>query len=725
MKQTVKIGGMTCAACSARIERVLSKREDVKSVSVNLASEKMTVELAGTDAEAIFEAVEKLGYRIIRDQETAAGNSAVWKKFIFAAVFCLPLLYLAMGPMISLPVPGFLNPDMYAARYTAAQILLTLPVLAAGYKFYTVGFKAIISRSPNMDSLIAAGTTAAMLYSLYSAAQVFTGDVHAVHSLYFESAATIITLILLGKTLETVTKGRTGDAIKKLMKLQPETASIDLDGTEKIVPVAEVRPGDMIIVRPGERIPVDGMVIKGESSVDESMLTGESMPSEKREGDKVFAATINQGGVIWFLAEKVGADTTLAQIIKLVEEAGGSKAPIQSIADKVSGIFVPVVFCIALLAAAAWAVSGQGVQFAVKIFVSVMVIACPCALGLATPTAIMVGTGKGASLGVLYKSGAALEAAAKIDTVVLDKTGTVTEGAPAVTEVVGLSKEDLLLAASAESMSEHPLSRAVVDYCSDMSLPSAESFKNLAGMGIVAEVSGSSIAIGNSRLMDSLSVHEEQYTADIERLESAGQTAVRVAVNGEIAGIIAIADRVKPDSAAAVSTLKDMGISVCMITGDNRRAAAAIAADVGIDRVLSEVMPADKNREVEALKASGASVAMIGDGINDAPALVAADVGIAIGTGTDIAIESADIVLAGGKLSSAGSALKLGKRTLRNIKQNLFWAFCYNCIGIPVAAGALYIFGGPLMNPMLAAAAMSLSSVSVLLNALRLNRFKG
>jgi len=631
-------------------------------------------------------------------------------------------LYLAMAPMISwldLPIPGFLEPMHFPLRYALTQIALVIPIIIAGNKFYTVGFKALIQRSPNMDSLIAIGTTAAVVYSLYSTWQISTGNTHAVEGLYFETSGVIITLILLGKSLEAVSKGKTSEAIKKLMGLAPKTAIVIQDGKEVV-----------ILVKPGEKIPVDGEVIDGHTAIDESMLTGESIPVDKKAGDKVYAASINTNGVIHFRATRVGGDTALAQIIKLVEDAQASKAPIAKMADIVSGYFVPIVVAIAVLAFAAWLIGGQSLAFALTIFISILVIACPCALGLATPTAIMVGTGKGAEYGILFKGGEALETAHKINTIVFDKTGTITEGKPEVTDIItapGISRERLLqIAASGEKVSEHPLGQAIVRGAEkeNLELLKAEKFEAIPGHGIEVIIDGMNVLIGNRKLMDERNISLGELDSQSDRLADEGKTPMYTAVDNKIWGIIAVADVVKESSAKAIKKLQSMGIEVAMITGDNRKTAEAIAKQVGINKVLAEVLPQDKSNEVKKLQAEGKKVAMVGDGINDAPALAQADIGIAIGSGTDVAMESADIVLMKSDIMDVPTAIHLSKSTIRNIKQNLFWAFGYNVAGIPIAAGILYLLGGPLLNPMFAAAAMSLSSVSVVTNALRLKRFK-
>ncbi|MDR3342042.1 MAG: heavy metal translocating P-type ATPase [Treponema sp.] len=742
---TIPIGGMTCAACAQRVEKAIRKMEGIEIVSVNLATEKATVTYhpQKVRVSAIKETIEKAGYQALDISKTNAADEdrarkqqeirTLWTKFIVSAVFSLPLLYIAMVPMITwvrLPFPGGLDPMNYPLIYALVELLLVIPVIIVGHKFYTIGFKALIQRSPNMDSLIAIGTTSAVIYSTYNVWQIAQGVFGAVESLYFETAGVIITLILLGKSLEAVSKGRTSEAIKKLMGLTPKTALVIEEGVEKEIPIDEVEIGDIIVVKPGAKIPVDGTVIQGNTAIDESMLTGESMPVDKKVDDPVYAATLNTNGVIQFKATKIGSDTALARIIKLVEDAQGSKAPIAKLADIVAGYFVPIVCVIAVIAGIAWYIGTGNTEFALTIFISVLVIACPCALGLATPTAIMVGTGKGAENGILIKGGEALETAHKINTIVFDKTGTITEGKPKVTDVITIDgrADDYLLSitASAEKGSEHPLGQAIVVGAQEkgIELLPVEGFEAITGRGINAVIKGMQILAGNRKLMDERGISLEKLEAASDKLAAEGKTPMYVAINDELAGIIAVADVVKPSSKAAIERLHTMGIKVAMITGDNKKTAAAIASQVGIDRVLSEVLPQDKSNEVKKLQAEGRKVAMVGDGINDAPALAQADIGIAIGSGTDVAMESADIVLMRSDLMDVPTAINLSKRTIRNIKQNLFWAFGYNTVGIPIAAGVLHLFGGPLLNPIFAAAAMSLSSVSVLSNALRLKRFK-
>jgi Cu+-exporting ATPase len=785
---------MTCAACSSRVERAIRKLAGIETVTVNLATEKAAVVYdPGTiRISAIKETIEKAGYKALdlsgSDEDKLRKEREIktlWRKFIAAAALGLPLLYIAMAPMLSammgdsswfvLPFPKALAPMHFPLVYGLTELILVLPIVGVGYRFYTAGFRNLIHGSPNMDSLIAVGTSAAVIYSVYNLFQISRGNFHAVDSLYFETAGVIIALILLGKSLEAVSKGRTSEAIKKLMGLAPRTAIIIENGTEREISIDEVVPGDIILVKPGAKIPVDGTVTEGHTAIDESMLTGESMPVDKKQGDKVYGATINSNGLIRFRAEKTGGDTALAQIIKLVEDAQGSRAPIAQLADIVAGYFVPIVCVIAAAAGIAWfaAVSAglvtlpagkTALEFSLTIFISVLVIACPCALGLATPTAIMVGTGKGAENGILIKSGEALETAHRIRTIVFDKTGTITEGKPKVTDIVtrpGIDPDYLLrITASAEKGSEHPLGEAIAAGAEERGLElfTVSRFEAIPGRGIEAELAAETgaadpsasadggpaaadaapprgetprrILAGNRKLMDERGIALGELEADSDRLAGEGKTPMYAALDGTMAGIVAVADVVKPSSKGAIERLHRMGIEVVMITGDNAKTASAIAGQVGIDRVLSEVLPQDKSAEVKKLQGeTGAEkgrrfVAMVGDGINDAPALAQADVGIAIGSGTDVAMESADIVLMRGDLTDVSTAITLSRKTIRNIRQNLFWAFGYNTLGIPIAAGALYLFGGPLLNPIFAAAAMSLSSVSVVTNALRLKRFK-
>lgn len=745
VSKSFKIEGMTCASCVKAVERAVSKLEGVTEANVNFATEKLSISYDPSQSKIsdIKNAVEKAGYKAIEEETTVDTDKErkekemklLWKKFVISAIFTVPLLYMAMGHMfgetIGLKLPEFIDPMLNPLTFALVQLLLTTPVMIAGNKFFTVGFKALFRRSPNMDSLIAMGTSAAFLYGIFAIVQIYGGNSGYADDLYFEAAGVIITLITLGKYLESVTKGKTSEAIKKLMGLAPKTAIIIRDDKEVEVSIDEVEVGDVIVVKPGEKMPVDGEVVEGITSVDESMLTGESIPIEKHAGDKIIGASINKNGNIKYKATRVGKDTALAQIIKLVEEAQGSKAPIARLADVISGYFVPVVIMLAITSALAWYFfGGQSTVFALTIFISVLVIACPCALGLATPTAIMVGTGKGAEYGVLIKSGGALETAHKIGTIVFDKTGTITEGKPIVTDVVvvkGITENDLLqIAASAEKGSEHPLGEAIVKGAEEKELEfkKLDSFNAIPGHGIEVKIDGKDILLGNRKLMVERKISLESLEETSDKLAGEGKTPMYIAIDNKMAGIIAVADTLKENSKKAIEKLHEMGIEVAMITGDNKRTAEAIARQVGIDRTLAEVLPEDKAEEVKKLQAEGRKVGMVGDGINDAPALAQADIGIAIGSGTDVAMESADIVLMRSDLMDVPTAIQLSKKTIRNIKQNLFWAFGYNTLGIPVAMGLLFIFGGPLLNPMIAAAAMSFSSVSVLLNALRLKGFK-
>jgi len=735
-EKSLKITGMTCSACVRAVERAVSKLDGIDSATVNFATEKLNVTYSTEKLKLndIINAITTAGYGVdLQEKKETENNNksnSEFLKFIIALGFTIPLFYISMGYMIGLPIPSFISPDENPLIYALTQVILVIPVIIVGYKFYTIGFRAIFRGSPNMDTLIAVGTSAAFLYSVYSIYEIYTGNTHAVHNLYIESVGMIITLILLGKTLEARSKAKTNDAIKKLMGLVPKTAFIiDEKGNEKEIPVDEVVVGNIVIVKPGSKVPVDGIIIDGKTSVDESMLTGESMPVSKKPGDKLTGASINKNGTVRFKAEKVGKDTALAGIIKLVEEAQGSKAPIAKLADIVSGYFVPIVVLIALAASIIWYLSGENFEFCIKIFVSVMTIACPCALGLATPTAIMVGTGKGAEYGILIKGGSALEAAYKINTVVLDKTGTITEGKPVVTDILCFNdfKEETLIqyAASAEKGSEHPLAEAIIKEAKSKEIELIEfsDFNAVSGHGLECIVDNHKILIGNKKIMLKNNIKSENFIEDANIFAQNGKTPVFIAIDNKLAGIFAIADILKKESVFAVSKLKEMGIDVYMITGDNKRTAEFVAKQVGISNVLAEVLPKDKATEIENLRKKGKNVAMVGDGINDAPALAKADIGIAIGSGTDVAVESADIVLMKDELTDVVNAILLSKKTMKNIKENLFWAFFYNTLGIPIACGILYLFGGPLLNPMIGAAAMSFSSVSVISNALRLRKF--
>lgn len=741
--KTFAITGMTCASCVQTIEKATKKLNGVFESNVNLATEKMNIQYDASEVSVtdILDAVSGAGYEAHEDIATAESVDedqeqkqkavkSLWKRFWISALFTAPLLYIAMGHLVGAPLPGFIDPAISPEGFVIIQLLLTFPVVYVNRSIYASGFKTLFRGHPNMDALIAIGTGAAFLYGIFAAIMIFSGNVSFADDLYFETAAVILTLITLGKYLETLTKGKTSEAIKKLMGLAPKTAMIIRNGQEVEISIDEVVVGDVIIVKPGEKMPVDGVVLEGNTAVDESMLTGESIPVEKSVGDTIIGASINKNGSIQYRATKVGKDTALAQIIKLVEDAQGSKAPIAKMVDVISGYFVPIVIGLAILGGLAWYISGQPLLFALTIFVTTLVIACPCALGLATPTSIMIGTGKGAENGILIKSGVALETTHKLQTIVFDKTGTITEGKPKVTDVVvthGITEDELLmLAASAEKGSEHPLGEAIISGAEDkgLSLMQPKNFYAIPGHGIEVMVNDKNMLLGNRKLMDDRNISLDSLAETSDLLANQGKTPMFIAINDKIAGIIAVADTVKETSLKAIQTLHEMGIEVAMITGDNKRTAEAIANQVGIDRVLSEVLPEDKATEVKKLQDEGRKVAMVGDGINDAPALAQADIGIAIGSGTDVAMESADIVLMRSDLMDVPTAVQLSKSTIRNIRQNLFWAFAYNTAGIPVAMGLLFLFGGPLMSPIFAAAAMSFSSISVLLNALRLKRFK-
>lgn len=744
VQKTLNIEGMTCASCAQTVEKSTQKLEGMEEASVNLATEKLSVKYDPSvlNLSDITQAVSNSGYeahedihsanQVDTDQEKKDNHiKKLWKRFVASAIFTIPLFYLSMGPMVGLPVPGFLDADINPLMNTIVQLILTTPVMFINGEYFKNGFRTLFRGHPNMDSLVALGTSAAYVYSLYSTYAVYAGDASFAHMQYYESAAVILTLITLGKYFEAVSKGRSSEAIKKLMGLAPKTARVMRDGVEKEISIDEVQVDDVIVVRPGEKLPVDGVIISGTTAIDEAMLTGESIPVEKTVGDEVIGASINKTGSFQYRATKVGKDTALAQIVKLVEDAQGSKAPIAKLADEISGIFVPVVIGLAILAGFGWYfIGGETLSFALTISISVLVIACPCALGLATPMAIMVGTGKGAENGVLIKSAESLETTGKVDTIVFDKTGTITEGKPVVTDIVtvdGLEDAELLrLAASAEVGSEHPLGEAIVRDAREknIELTDAVEFNAIPGHGIEVTIDGKHLYLGNQRLMVENDISLDVLSETSDRLAEQGKTPMYITINHELAGIIAVADTVKENSIQAIERLHKMGIEVAMITGDNKRTADAIARQVGIDRVLSEVLPEDKAEEVVKLQEEGKRVAMVGDGINDAPALAQSDIGIAIGSGTDVAMESADIVLMRSDLMDVPTAVELSKATVKNIKENLFWAFAYNTLGIPIAMGLLFLFGGPLLNPMFAAAAMSLSSVSVVLNASRLRRFK-
>ena len=738
------IEGMSCASCAMTIENAVSKIPGVDKASVNLATEIMTVEANDSvTPEAIAKVVDGVGYSARprgksveeeleeKNEKKEAHLREMKRNLIVSAIFTVPLLFIAMADMVGIPMPAFLSPMQSPVSYALIQLALVLPIVWIGRRFFVDGFKALSKGHPNMDSLVALGTSAAFLYSLYGTYHVLEGHAHFAMNLYYESAGVILTLITLGKYFEDVSKGKTSMAIQTLVGLAPKMATVLRDGQEVEVPVEEVQVGDLIRVKPGEKVPVDGVVTEGNSTVDESMLTGESIPVSKAVGDEVIGASLNKTGSFILKATKIGKDTALSQIIQLVEQAQGSKAPIAKLADKVSGVFVPIVIVLALVSGLAWYFLGQeSWVFALTITISVLVIACPCALGLATPTAIMVGTGKGAENGILLKSGEALEEANHVNMVVFDKTGTITNGTPVVTDVVTADNADadalIRLAASLEVASEHPLGEAIVAKAKEQGAAFDEvtNFEAIPGFGIKGHVGETLVFLGNEKWM------RENGLANVEMNEKAnsfaeqGKTPLYIGYNDAVQGLIVVADTVKESSARAIQTLHEMGIQVAMMTGDHERTAQAIAAEVGIDRVFSEVLPQDKANYVSKLQEEGYIVAMVGDGINDAPALAQAQVGIAIGTGTDVAIESADAVLMKSDLMDVPAMLKLSRATIRNIKENLFWAFAYNVIGIPFAMGVLHLFGGPLLNPMIAGAAMSFSSVSVVLNALRLKRWK-
>ena len=728
MKLSFQVTGMTCAACSARVEKVTAAVDGVEKVEVNLLAGKMTVEAKTDVSSQIEEAVVKAGYGIakpgVKLQQPKADDALREMKIriIGSAIFLVILMYFTMGHMVGLPLPGWYHDNVMIAALL--QFLLTLPAVYLNRTYYSRGLKALWHRSPNMDSLIAVGSGAALIYGIavlfLIAGAMGRGDQTALetyrHSLYFESAAMILTLVTLGKFLETRAKGKTGDAVRQLMALRPKMATVMQDGLQRQIPVEEVRVGDILVVRSGERIPVDGTVLRGRAAVDQSALTGESIPVEKAVGDRVTAATINSEGYLEFRADQVGEDTTLSQIIRLVEEAGGSKAPIARLADRIAGIFVPVVMSISAVSFVVWMLADKGLEFSLSAAIAVLVISCPCALGLATPVAIMVGTGRGANLGVLFKNAAALENLHRVNTVVLDKTGTLTTGKPAVTDVLANGNREQLLsvAAALESRSEHPFAKAILAYTADQPIPEAEDFETLPGRGVTAVIDGVRYFGGNGRLMQEQNIP----APDLSYLADSGKTPLYFgSADGRYLGAIAAADVLRSDSAEAVQAMEKLGLQVVMLTGDNEKTARAIAASAGIGHVIADVLPGDKADAVKKLREEGKRVLMVGDGINDAPALATADVGMAIGAGTDIAMESADVVLMSGSLMGVCNAVSLSKATMTNIRQNLFWAFFYNCLGIPVA------FAG-LLNPMIGAAAMSLSSVFVVTNALRLRFYQ-
>ncbi len=756
-KQKFNVTGMTCSACSAHVEKGVSKVEGVDNVSVNLLSNSMMVSYdeQKTDESAIIKAVEQAGYGASVPGTGTKNPSAqapstqedelkqMKHRLIWSIIFTVPLFYISMGHMMGWPLPAVFHGDASAIVLAFTQFLLILPVVFVNFKFFRVGFKTLFRGAPNMDSLIAIGSTAAVVYGIIAIYQIgfgmAVGDMDKVHhyamDLYFESAGMILTLITLGKFLETRAKAKTSDAIIKLVNLRPQTATVERDGKELEIDVADVQKGDIVVIKSGQTIPVDGIVVEGASAVDESALTGESIPVAKNPGDKVIGATINKTGFLKFKATEVGDDTTLSQIIRLMEEAGSSKAPIAKLADKISSIFVPAVILIALAAFIIWLLVGESFEFALNIAISVLVISCPCALGLATPTAIMVGTGQGAKYGILIKSAEALETAHSVDTVVLDKTGTITEGKPRVTDVMALgniSPDELIsLAASIEKRSEHPLAEAILTYAGEngVLLSPVDNFQTLSGLGVSGTVLGRKILAGNLRLMEENGVPIGEAQKQGEALANDGKTPLYFAAgenDGVLAliGIVAVSDPVKETSKAAIDEMQAMGLHVVMLTGDNKKTAAAIQKRLGLKTTIAEVLPQDKEAEVAKLQQAGKKVAMVGDGINDAPALARADVGVAIGAGTDIAIESADVVLVKSNLMDVATMVQLSRAVIRNIRENLFWALIYNSLGIPLAAGVFFTALGWKLNPMFGAAAMSLSSVCVVMNALRLKLFK-
>ncbi len=742
--ETYVIKGMTCASCSSAVERVTRKMEGVSESNVNLATNRMTItyEEKSVTPQDIMDRVERAGFEaspeeekgkdqaLEEEQEVLEGHKKTKRRLIGAICLAIPLLYVSMGHMVPfpMPLPSIIDMHQNPFNFALVQLVLTVCILICGRKFYIVGFKTLFRGHPNMDSLVAIGTGSAFVYSLVMTVLI-PSDPSAVHNLYYESSAVVVTLVMLGKYMESKSKGKTSEAIKKMMELAPDTAVRLVDGKEEQVQLDQVAVGDILLIRPGSRVPLDGKVVSGNSSVDESMLTGESIPVEKDLDDQVIGGSLNYNGSLQVEVTHTGSDTTLSKIIKLMEDAQGRKAPISKLADQVAGYFVPTVLAIAVLAAVIWTLTGQELAFVLTVFVSVLVIACPCALGLATPTAIMVGTGLGATHGILIKSGEALEIAHKVDTVVLDKTGTVTLGQPRVVRIVSrdLPKEQLLtIAAACEVPSEHPLGQAIVREAAEqgLKLEETENFQSVTGQGIRAGYQGQTVLVGNVRMMDAAGVDISSLEAESESAASKGQTPMYVVIDQVLAGFISVADTVKENSAEAISQIKRLGIQVYMLTGDHQKTADHIGSLVHVDHVVAQVMPGDKAAVVQKLQEEGKKVMMVGDGINDAPALAQADVGVAIGSGSDIAIESGDIVLMRSDLMDVYRAIRLSKGTIRNIKQNLFWAFIFNSLGIPVAAGVLHAFGGPLLNPIFAGLAMSFSSVFVVSNALRLKTLK-
>lgn len=738
-----KVDGMTCASCSNSVEKTIKNLNGVSKANVNLATKKLTVTFSEDklNDNAIIKGIEKIGYKakMIEEDIIVADDfinekeiNSLLKRFILSLMFAVPLFILAMIPMIldlfGLSIPNILNHMKYPVQHSVIQLMLTIPIMIINIKYYTIGFKTLINRRPNMDSLISIGTLTAFLYGLYATIQIITGNVD--FELYFESVGVILTLITLGKYLEAKSKGKTSESIRKLIDLAPKRATVIRNKKEVEILVNEILLNDLIVVKPGEKFSVDGIVVSGRTTVDESMLTGEAIPNEKQMGDVVIGGSINKSGNITYKATKTINNSTLAEIVKLVNNAQKDKAPISKLADVISGYFVPVVIIIAILSSIIWYLCGETVTFSIMIFISVLIIACPCALGLATPTAIMVSTGKGAENGILIKNGEALEVAHKINTIVFDKTGTLTYGKPEITDIITYNnyKEDevIRLAASLEKKSEHPLGEAIIKKCSEKSLELIEidNFKSMSGFGIKGKIKKNELLIGNKKLLNNNDIDIKEYDNEIDQLSKEGKTPVFVVINKKLAGIIAIRDNLKENSKDIVSMLEKMNIEVVMLTGDNKNTANALAREVGIKNVIAELLPTDKYEKIKELKQSGKVVAMVGDGINDAIALAEADIGIAIGNGTDIAIESANIVLMKEDLCGVINVIRLSHKTIRNIKQNLFWAFIYNVVGIFIAGGVLYIFDGPLLNPIFAGFAMAMSSVSVVSNTLRLTALK-
>ena len=738
-EKVYNVEGMSCAACAASIERILKKMDGVENGVVNFATETLTFSYDSDKVRLgeIKAKLSKVGFNLVEleeenslDKDKKSEAEFAKKRFIFTAMFAIPIFIISMGEMMGMPLPSFMSSKESPMVFASVQLVLTLFVFYFGRSFFQVGFKSLFAGVPNMDSLISIGSVAAFVYSVYGMIKIGMGNHHFAHNLYFESAAVILAFVSLGKFLESLAKGKTSDAIKKLMGLAPKTATIVVDGKEEVISIEDVRVGDLIVVKPGEKLPVDGEIVDGKTAIEESMLTGESIPVEKSVGDTVFGASINKNGRIIYRATKVGKDTVISQIVKLVKDAQGSKAPIAKTADVIAKYFVPTVIILATLSSIFWGVKGESLEFVMTIFIAVLVIACPCALGLATPTAIMVGTGKGAEHGVLIKGGESLETTGRLDTIIFDKTGTLTQGKPVVTDVITKSyseNEILSIAGAAEKASEHPLGEAIVKHAENLGLEfkNIDNFVAIPGKGIEVSIDGKEIFIGNKKLVDDQNI---DITVDFEKesevLAQQGKTPMYVIIDKKLEAIIAVADTVKPSSKKAVQILKNMGIEIVMLTGDNEKTAKAIAKELGISRVVAEVLPNEKAGKVKEIQAEGKRVAMVGDGINDAPALALADVGIAIGSGTDIAMESADIVLMRSDIMDVISAVQLSRKTMKNIKENLFWGLIFNIIGIPVAMGVLHLFGGPLLNPMIGAFAMSFSSVTVLLNALRLKTFK-